>query len=90
MVSKETVVMNESGLHARPASKLVELANTFHSDIYLRKPEDPEPGIVAKSILAVIGLGISTSTEIVVSATGPDENEAVQAIVDLIDSDFAE
>lgn len=90
MVSKEAIVVNESGLHARPASKLVELANTFKSDIYLRKPTDPEPGVVAKSILGVIGLGVSTSTKIVVEATGPDEEEAVQAIVDLIDKDFPE
>jgi len=87
MVEKDVTVKNRAGIHARPAGMIVTLANKFSSQIFIEKDNDK---INAKSIMGLITLGVLCSTTIRVSATGPDEQAAVEALVKLIDNRFEE
>lgn len=87
MKRKEAEIKNKLGLHARPASLLVKLAGKFESEIQISK-DDTE--INAKSILGVMMLAAGPGQKLSVSAKGPDEEEAVEAITALIDSGFGE
>lgn len=87
MVSEKVVVLNETGLHARPAAIFVQNASRFKSDVTVTKEGKKAS---AKSILAVLSLGILKNTEITISAEGIDEEAAVRALTELIQSEFAE
>ncbi|MBR0596487.1 HPr family phosphocarrier protein [Sinanaerobacter chloroacetimidivorans] len=87
MISEVITIMNDTGLHARPAAVFVSTAAKFKSEIMLQKGEKQ---VNAKSILAVLSLGISKGTDIIISAQGPDEEEAVGALVELTRSNFNE
>ncbi|HAE62788.1 MAG TPA: phosphocarrier protein HPr [Eubacteriaceae bacterium] len=85
MVYKSVVITNKLGLHARPAAKFVELANRFKSDIYIKKDTAT---VSAKSIMGVMVLGVDRGTEIIIEASGSDEQEALDALCALIESGF--
>ena len=87
MVSKEVVISNQVGLHARPATFFIQKANEFKSGIWVEKEERR---VNAKSLLGVLSLGIVKGTSITIIADGSDEEEAVTALTALIASDFAE
>lgn len=78
-------MINDTGFHARPASIFVQVANRFRSDIHVKAN-----GRVAdaKSILMLMGLGISKGTEIMIVAQGDDEDNAVNILVRLVESGF--
>ncbi|MBE7038152.1 MAG: HPr family phosphocarrier protein [Ruminococcaceae bacterium] len=85
MFSKEVVVQNQVGLHARPATFFIQRANEFKSGIWIVKDERK---VNAKSLLGVLSLGITRGTKISIVAEGPDQEEAVNSLVDLISSNF--
>lgn len=88
MMTQETVVIhNETGLHARPASMLVEEAENYESQVQIIY-NDQE--INAKSIMGIMSLGINQSEEITIAAEGEDEAEAVTGLVNLITTGFGE
>ena len=87
MYMKEATVNNQVGLHARPATFFIQKANEFKSSIWVEKDERR---VNAKSLLGVLSLGIIKGTPIQIIAGGPDEEEAVEALVTLINSDFPE
>ena len=87
MFIKETVVNNQVGLHARPATFFIQKANEFKSSVWVEKDERR---VNAKSLLGVLSLGIVKGTSINLIADGPDEEAAVNALVELINSDFSE
>ena len=87
MFSKEILVCNQVGLHARPATFFIQKANEFKSGIWIEKEERR---VNAKSLLGVLSLGITRGVNITVLAEGPDEEDAVNALVELISSNFAE
>lgn len=87
MFSKEVVVQNQVGLHARPATFFIQKANEFKSSVWIQKDERK---VNAKSLLGVLSLGITKGTSIKIEADGNDEEAAVVTLVDLIDSNFAE
>ncbi len=87
MYMKEAVVNNQVGLHARPATFFIQKANEFKSSIWVEKDERR---VNAKSLLGVLSLGIVKGTTIQLIADGPDEEEAVAALIELISSDFSE
>ena len=87
MYSKEVVVQNQVGLHARPATFFIQRANEYKSNIWV---EQDERKVNAKSLIGVLSLGITKGTEITVLGDGPDEEEAVNTLVELIESNFAE
>ncbi|WP_027339114.1 HPr family phosphocarrier protein [Halonatronum saccharophilum] len=86
---KERVVKinNETGIHARPASMIVQEANKFSADVLIEKDGTE---VNAKSIMGIMSLGISNSVEIKVKADGEGAQEAVDAIVKLIEDGFGE
>lgn len=87
MFVKDVTVQNQVGLHARPATFFIQKANEFKSSIWVEKEERR---VNAKSLLGVLSLGIMSGNAIRVIADGSDEQAAVEALVALIDSGFAE
>ena len=87
MFMKETTVNNQVGLHARPATFFIQKANEFKSGIWVEKDDRR---VNAKSLLGVLSLGIVKGTTINLIADGPDEEAAIKALVELIDSEFTE
>ena len=86
MISKEVVINNQVGLHARPATFFIQKANEFKSSIWVEK-EDRR--VNAKSLLGVLSLGIVKGTVVTLIADGADEDEAIATLSALIDSDFS-
>ena len=87
MFSKEVEVLNQVGLHARPATFFIQKANEFKSSIWVEKDARK---VNAKSLLGVLSLGITKGTTIKLIADGADEEEAVVTLVNLIASNFTE
>lgn len=87
MFSKDVVVQNQVGLHARPATFFIQKANNFKSSIWVSKDERK---VNAKSLLGVLSLGIIKGTTITIIADGEDQEDAVNTLVELIDSNFAD
>ena len=87
MISKEVVINNQVGLHARPATFFIQKANEFKSSIWVEKEERR---VNAKSLLGVLSLGIVKGTSITIIADGTDEEAAIDTLSQLIDSDFSE
>ena len=87
MYSREVTVKNQVGLHARPATYFIQKANEFKSTIWVEKDERQ---VSAKSLLGVLSMGIVRGTTITVKADGTDEETAVNALVELINSNFEE
>jgi phosphocarrier protein len=85
MVKREIIIKNKTGLHARPAAVLVQNANEFMSDIFLEKDEDR---VNAKSIMGVMMLAAGEGSKIKIIAEGGDEEEAVDRISKLLESDI--
>ena len=86
-VKKDVLVQNQVGLHARPATFFIQKANEFKSSIWVEKDERR---VNAKSLLGVLSLGIVGGTSIYIIADGSDEQEAVDSLVALVESGFAE
>ena len=87
MIIKDVVVQNKVGLHARPASFFIQKANEYKSSIWVEKEERR---VNAKSLLGVLSLGIVGGTNIKIIADGADEENAVDGLVALVASGFAE
>ena len=87
MISRSVTIKNSVGLHARPATFFVQKANCYKSSIWVEK-EDCR--VNAKSLLGVLSLGISKGCDITLIADGQDENDAVDALASLVDSEFGE
>ena len=83
MLKEKATLNNELGLHARPASVLVKTAERFSAKVKLSKG-DKEANL--KSILGVLWLKIKDKEEIIVKADGPDEKQALDTIIDLIEN----
>ena len=78
---------NEHGLHARPAGLMVETCNAFACDIHFYKGTQKVNG---KSMLGILMLAASKGNALAVEADGADEIQAIEAIKNLIDSQFDE
>lgn len=87
MCVKDVVINNQVGLHARPATFFIQKANEFKSTVWVEK-EDRR--VNAKSLLGVLSLGIVGGTTIRIIVDGPDEETALDALVSLVESQFAE
>lgn len=87
MFVKDVNVENQVGLHARPATFFIQKANEFKSSIWIEKEERR---VNAKSLLGILSLGIVGGTSIRIIADGPDEQTAVEGLVDLVESGFSE
>ena len=87
MYDKEVLVENQVGLHARPATFFIQKANEFKSSVWVEKEERR---VNAKSLLGVLSMGIVGGTNIRIIADGVDEQAAVDSLVKLVESAFAE
>ena len=87
MYVKEVLVQNKAGLHARPATFFIQKANEYKSSIWVEKDERK---VNAKSLLGVLSLGIIGGTNVKIFADGPDEVDAVDGLVELIETGFVE
>lgn len=87
MLVKEIRIENQIGLHARPATFFIQKTNEFKSSIWIEKDERRVNG---KSLLGVLSLGIIGGTDIKIIADGQDEQQALDALVRLVESGFVE
>ena len=87
MISREVTITNSIGLHARPATFFIQKANTYKASIWVEK-EDRR--VSAKSLLGVLSLGIAKGMTVLLIADGQDDTKAVNDLVELIQTGFAE
>lgn len=89
MYTRTTKIINESGLHARPASDFVRVAGKYQSNIKIGRTGSGSLAN-AKSIIFLLGLGLSQGTEVCIQAEGNDEIQAVDALIHLLETGFGE
>ena len=87
MTSRTVAVVNPLGLHARAAAKFVHIATTFASQITVGRNSKVMDG---KSIMGILLLAAARGTILTISADGPDEEPAVDALVQLVESGFGD
>lgn len=87
MTEKQIKIINKLGLHARPAALLVQKANKFKSEITLEKEGQRVNG---KSIMGVMMLAAEQGSMLTISAQGEDEVQAVEALIEIVQSKFGE
>lgn len=87
MTSREIVIQNKIGLHARPASLLIQQAKQYKSNVMLEKG-----GVMAdlNSIVSLLKMRVKYGDIVILHADGPDEDSALRDLVKLIDSKFGE
>jgi phosphocarrier protein len=87
VIERQATIVNQEGLHARQAARIVRLASSFASEIELSKDGLDVNG---KSIMGVMMLAAECGSEITIRATGPDAEQAVQALTELVADGFGE
>ena len=88
--SRDIIVSNSMGLHARPAMQLVDLANSFKSEVRVIKPGEEPVTADGKSVMQMIVLEATQGTPLRIEADGEDAEEAVKKLVELFESKFGE
>jgi phosphocarrier protein HPr len=88
--SKEIVVINKLGLHARPAMQFVDLANQFASDIQVHKLGEEPADADGKSVMQMIILAATEGTKMRIDANGDDADDAVKKLAELFATKFGE
>lgn len=87
MQTQEITIVNKLGLHARASAKLTKLAGSFQCDVWMSKGQRR---VNAKSIMGVMMLAAGLGSQVVLETDGPQEKEALQALVALIEDKFGE
>lgn len=87
MIERDATIVNQEGLHARPAARMVRLASQFSSDIEIAKDG---VGVNGKSIMGVMMLAAEFGSSITIRADGPDAEQAVEALAQLVATGFGE
>ncbi|HWI62783.1 MAG TPA: HPr family phosphocarrier protein [Symbiobacteriaceae bacterium] len=88
MIERSFTLSNASGLHARPASLFVQAVQKFPgTDVFAKKGAKE---VSARSLLSVLSLGAGNGSTITIRCSGPQENEAMAALAQLIESGFGE
>jgi phosphocarrier protein len=90
MYKKTTTVINKTGLHARPGSDFVHAAAKFSSRITIRRLDEDDDPVNAKSIAFVLSLGIGKGIGVELAAEGEDEKQAVDELIAMIDGGFGD
>ena len=86
MINADFKIMHEAGLNARPAALFVQVSSKFNSRIWVKVGSKK---VNAKSIMGIMSLGVAPDDEIEVLAEGSDEQDAINALTELIDSNFS-
>ena len=87
MPQREVEIVNKLGLHARASAKLTQVASRFQSDVHIARNG---LRVNAKSIMGVMMLAAGKGSKVTLETTGPDEAEAMEALVALINDCFGE
>jgi phosphocarrier protein len=87
MQQREVEIINKLGLHARASAKLTQLASRYQSDVQMTRNGRK---VNAKSIMGVMMLAAGKGSKVMIEIDGPDEGEAMDAIVSLIGDYFGE
>jgi phosphocarrier protein len=87
MLQREVEIVNKLGLHARASAKLTQLAARYQSDVQMSRNGRK---VNAKSIMGVMMLAAGKGSKVTIETDGPDESDAMQAIVTLIGDYFGE
>ncbi len=87
MRQQEVTIVNKLGMHLRAAAVFIEAANKFSCQVCLKKDDR---AVDAKSIMGLMTLAATYGSTVTVICEGEDENEAIQALVDLIANRFGE
>jgi phosphocarrier protein HPr len=87
MIKTPTTISNRLGLHARASAKLTKLAGSFASEVWMRKGERR---VNAKSIMGVMMLAAGQGSAVELETSGPDEQEAMTALLALLADKFGE
>ena len=87
MISRDIVITNETGLHARPATFFIHKALSYQSSVWVEKGDRK---VNAKSLLGVLSLGIAKGMTVTLIADGQDEDAAIDGLIALINSGFTE
>jgi phosphocarrier protein len=87
MTSRDVTVVNQLGLHARAAARFVHLAARFAAQVRVGRDARVMDG---KSIMGILLLAAARGTTITISADGPDEQDAVDALTHLVETGFGE
>jgi phosphocarrier protein HPr len=87
VIERLATIVNQEGLHARPAARIVRMASAFAAEITLSKDG---MDVNAKSIMGVMMLAAECGSEITIRADGPDAEQAVQALAELVANGFGE
>ena len=85
MITETVTIVNKLGLHARAASKLVNCASQFESEVFITRKGNR---VDAKSIMGVMMLAAEMGSKIIIKAGGPDADDAVEAISELVLNKF--
>ena len=87
MIERPATIVNQEGLHARPAARIVRLASSFTAEVEILKDG---VGVNGKSIMGVMMLAAECGSQIMIRADGPDAEQAVEALAELVASGFGE
>ncbi|MCR9264092.1 MAG: HPr family phosphocarrier protein [Flavobacteriaceae bacterium] len=86
MISKEYIITDPDGIHARPAANLIKIGRKFQSTIQIKKDKDP---IELNSMIGLMTLGAKGGDSIMLTIEGEDELEAAQAIEDFFQNELS-
>jgi len=87
MIRTTITISNRLGLHARASAKLTKLASTFSSDVFMSRNGRR---VNAKSIMGVMMLAAGIGTDVEIETEGPDEQQAMDALLALVNDKFGE
>ena len=87
MIKKPVKIQLSEGLDARPIALLVQEASQYSSSVYI---EVDQKQVNAKSIMAVMSLGVKKGNEVIITAEGEDEEEALKTAIEMIESGLGE
>ncbi|HWG35247.1 MAG TPA: HPr family phosphocarrier protein [Gemmatimonadaceae bacterium] len=87
MAERTVTIVNKNGVHARPAAEIVKTAGKFASNVTIVR-DDLE--VNGKSIMGVMMLAAECGSEIILRATGPDADAAIDALAELVATKFGE
>lgn len=90
MVETTLKVRHPLGLHARPAVKFVQTAASFHSKVEIINLSGSDRKADAKSILGILSINVGQNQEIKIIVDGPDEEQAIAALTELVEDNFGE
>jgi phosphocarrier protein HPr len=87
MISRDFIINNKLGLHARPSAQITQAASRYSSEVWISKNGRR---VNAKSIMGVMMLAAGQGSVLTVEADGPDEAQAMEAVAELISTGFGE